>query len=118
MMGMRLVRRCDYYIMRYYCNSFLCTVTSFIQFWISLNAIPGRVVLASSMLVALLNVSEAAYAEMPVDYMTAMFFWMWGCQLMMYLSLVELGMTCAWSYWARDKRAAQLAGVVSSWSSY
>lgn len=99
----RIVRRCSYYIMRYHCLAFLYVCMSFISFWITLNAIPGRVILTAVVLLNLISLSQTAYNEVSAYYMTSMYWWMWGCQFLNYCSITVTGWSCAWYYYAWDK---------------
>lgn len=111
--GVYLIRRVDYYIIRYYCPTFLLMAICVLTIWLPVNAYPSRVILVTGCTLTMINISISGYNEVPAEYMTSLYWWLWGMQMFMYYSIVDLGVACAWMYFILDKKAAKKAGVPS-----
>lgn len=111
--GIRLVRSINYYVIRYYCPTFLMILISFASFWLPTNAWPARVMLTATVLLTLITTSQGAYNEVPSDDVVSLYWWLWGCQLFVYMCLAEFAFALAWVQFINDKKAARAANKPS-----
>lgn len=73
-------RRLPLYLMTTYFPSFLVTIVSFTSFWISPDAVPGRVTLGVTCLLALMTQMVSVRSNiMNVNYVTAIDIWFLAC---------------------------------------
>ena len=105
--GIQLIRSVNYYIIRYYCPTFLMVAISACSFWLPTNAWPARMYLTSSVLLTLTTSSSGAYNEVPADSVISFYWWFWGCQLLVYSTLIEYALALAWVQFALDKNRAK-----------
>lgn len=105
----RLVRSCNYYIMRYYCPTFLMVVMGMASFWMPTNAWPARIILTASVLLTLITTSLQGYNESPSNDVTSMVWWLWVCQFFIYMSMVEYAFALSWQYQMQEKKLALAA---------
>lgn len=110
--GIRLVRHLNYFIIRYYCPTFLCLCGSFCGFWVATNGWPGRIICTCVVYLTIKSISETAYEEVPSNDVVSLFWWLWVIQAFIYMNLVEYAWALAWVQFAEDKVRARVAGRV------
>lgn len=110
--GVRLVRSISFYVIRYYCPTFLMVCISFVSFWLPTNAWPARIMLTASVLLTLITTSTGAYNEVPAEEATSLVWWLWGMQFFIYLTVAEFAFALAWVQFVNDFKAAKLANKV------
>ncbi|KAI2811126.1 hypothetical protein BLOT_002299 [Blomia tropicalis] len=108
--GIRLVRHLNYFIIRYYCPTFLCLCGSFCGFWVATNGWPGRIICTCVVYLTIKSISETAYEEVPSNDVVSLFWWLWVIQAFIYMNLVEYAWALAWVQFAEDKVRARVAG--------
>lgn len=111
--GLRIVRHVNYYVIRYYLTTFLMVVMCFAEFYFPTNGWPARIILTAVILVTLLGVSREGYDEVPSKDVTSLYWWLWGCQFFIYMSLVEFAAAQAWVQFVGDKKIAHAKSIVS-----
>lgn len=111
--GVQLVRSINYYVIRYYCPTFLMVVMGYVSFWLPTNAWPARIILTASVLLTLITTSLQGYNEVPANDVVSLYWWLWGCQFLMYMSMLEYVLALSWVNLITDKKVAKAANKVS-----
>lgn len=111
--GFQIVRRVDYYIMRYYCPTFLMVAIAYMSLFFPINSFPARIVCTTFTLVTSSSLSINAYNESPAGYMTDLTWWFFTVELLIWMYMFEYTVAMAWYYYMIDKKIARDAGVVS-----
>lgn len=110
--GLRLVRHVNYYIIRYYLTSFLLVIMMFVEFYYPTNAWPARIILTCVVEINVIGISRQVYSEVPSKDVTSLFWWLWWCQFMVYMGLIEFALALAWVQFVFDKKIAHAKDVV------
>ncbi|KAJ6221587.1 hypothetical protein RDWZM_000132 [Blomia tropicalis] len=101
---MRLIRHLNYYIIRYYCPTFLSVAMTMLEFWIPVNAWPCRIILAATILFTFAETSITAYNSTPARDVVSLFWWLWGLQTIIYLGLCGQAFSLAWHHFVTDRK--------------
>lgn len=112
----QLVRHVGYYVIRYYAPTFLLTVLTIIENWIPTNGWPARVIFTCVVELTMKSVSIDAYDETTSRHVVSLYWWLWGCQMFIYLCLIEFATALAWGHFVVDKKIAHAKNVVSCYS--
>lgn len=102
-----LMRHMGYWVIRYFAPTFLFVCMALCEMWLPTNAWPARVILTCNVLMTLITTSLSGYNEAPAYYMTALYWWFWGCQFFIYICLVEYAFALSWVYFIIDKKAVR-----------
>lgn len=87
-------RRIDLYLMTTYFPSLLATIVSFTSFWIQPDAVPGRVTLGVTCLLALMTqMVSVRNAISNTNYVTSIDIWFLACITFVALSLFEFALS-------------------------
>lgn len=84
-----------------------------VSFWLPTNAWPARIILTASVLFTLITTSLQGYNEVPSNDVTSLVWWLWVCQLFIYVSMIEYAIALSWQYHITDKKVAIAKGKVS-----
>lgn len=103
----KFVRRLSYYVIRYYAQTFLSVICSFVSFWLPLQAWPARVTLAVTPMLQLITQSININSDINVYYVTAIQWWMSLCIFFSFSCLIEYAIAVSWTYFIVDKKAAK-----------
>ncbi|UXI20912.1 protein turtle-like [Sarcoptes scabiei] len=108
-------RNINYYVIRYYLPTFLQVCISQVEFWYPIAAYSanGRMVLTVVVMVNLIGISRKAYNLVPSRHITPLFWWLWLCQLFVFLSLLEFALAYAWYHFNRDRKLSRLNQITS-----
>lgn len=109
-----LVRNLNYYVIRYYCPSFLMVVVGYLSFWIPSNAWPARIILTVSVMMTLVTVSQQGYNEVPCNDVASLYWWLWGCQFLLYMCIFEYVIALSWFNMINEKNLTKIEGLVSA----
>ena len=87
-------RRLPLYLITTYFPSFLMTIVSFTSFWIHPDAVPGRVTLGVTSLLALMTQMVSVRSDiMNVNYVTTIDIWFLACITFVTLSMFEFALS-------------------------
>ena len=72
-----------------------------------------RIILTASVLLTLITTSLQGYNEVPSNDVSSMYWWLWGCQFFMYMSMIEYVFALSYVNMITDKKVAKAASKVS-----
>lgn len=104
MITYELIRRLNYYMIRYYLLTFLAIMVSFVCFWIPVNMWPVRFALTVVPLLNLISQDIAINNEIKVGYTTLFHWWMMCLHLIIYFEIVEYALALSWAHFIMDKK--------------
>lgn len=110
--GLRLVRRVNYYVIRFYLPTYLMMISSFVNFWLPTNSWPARVVLTATVLLSVITTSGTAYNEIPVTDVVTFYWWFWCVQTIVFFTLIEFALALAWVQFVVEKKLAHQTNLV------
>ncbi|XP_054154563.1 glycine receptor subunit alpha-2-like [Oppia nitens] len=87
-------RNCGKYLVKRYITSALVVIMTFMGFWIPLSAVPGRVALSITGLLAL--VAQQIQGEINISYIYALEVWTIICIGFVFLTLIEYALAVGW----------------------
>ena len=65
------------------------------------------------MLLTLITTSLQGYNEVPSNDVSSMYWWLWGCQFLVYMTMIEYVLALSYVNLIADKKFAKEAGKVS-----
>lgn len=111
--GIRMVRRVNYYVIRYYLPTFLIVILSYTCFWMPTNAWPARATLGVSSIINVNTLSKSGYNTVPANDVVSLYWWFWGCQFLIYMTMIEFAFALAWVQFVNEKKLAHKENRVS-----
>lgn len=78
--------------------------TSITSFWLPTNAWPARIILSATILLTITTTSLQVYNEIPSNDIASLYWWLWVCQFITYMTLIEYVFALAWYSFINDKK--------------
>lgn len=101
-----LERDYGYYTINCFLPSFMCVISSWFAFWIELDCTPARVTLGIATYFTISTMTQTFNAGLPkLSYIKSIDIWMIGCNIFVFLTLLEYCIAQMTVKWDRDRRS-------------